>query len=144
MQAKGSARDAARKLGVRIATVQDHLLDVVRELGYSGLNEAKHAMGFVATHRKDDGSISVHSLRNLLESQGHRCALTGDRLSPDIAELDHKVPLSMGGTNDLANLQWVCKEANRAKGAMDNESFIQLCQKIASRCPPIVGSLQRA
>lgn len=38
--------------------------------------------------------------------------------------IDHIIPISAGGTNDLHNLQWISEEANRAKGTMTHEQFI--------------------
>ena len=32
-------------------------------------------------------------------------------------EVDHKVPLANGGTNEMANLQTHCRDCNRRKGA---------------------------
>ena len=31
-------------------------------------------------------------------------------------EVDHKVPLANGGTNEMANLQTLCQDCNRRKG----------------------------
>lgn len=36
---------------------------------------------------------------------------------PNPLTVDHVVPLARGGTNDLANLQVLCKRCNSAKGA---------------------------
>lgn len=74
-------------------------------------------------------------LMALLEVQGYRCALTGKELSPEDAELDHKIPISRGGTNQLSNLQWVDKSINRAKTSMTNEEFIAMCKRVASYPP---------
>lgn len=76
---------------------------------------------------------SYKALLALLESQSYACALSGVKLDIDTAELDHKVPLARGGTNDLSNLQWVHKKINRAKGTMTNDEFIEACLMVASR-----------
>ena len=46
--------------------------------------------------------------------------------------LDHVVPLSRTGRDGhrLDNVQLVTSEANRAKGAMDAEDFLQLCRDV--------------
>ena len=79
------------------------------------------------------GKRSFRMLLALLESQGYLCALTGVRLEIATAELDHKIPVCRGGTNDLSNLQWIHKSINRAKGTMTNEEFIEACLKVAAK-----------
>lgn len=66
----------------------------------------------------------------LLESQGYRCALTGRELAPKTASLDHKLPATRGGTNEIENVWLVHSDINRAKGTMTAEEFIQLCHEV--------------
>ena len=90
---------------------------------------------------------SFRSILALLEIQGHLCALSGIRLDIDNAELDHKIPVARGGTNDLSNLQWIHKEINRAKGTMTNDEFIEVCAMVTnSRTagPPMFRFLSEA
>lgn len=70
-------------------------------------------------------------LMRLIEKQEYRCALSGMILTPDVAALDHIVPVSEGGSDAIDNLQWVHEEINRMKGTMDNRSFIELSRKVA-------------
>jgi len=61
------------------------------------------------------------------------CALTGrpiDFNEPDTYEYDHKTPTARGGDNSMDNLQIVCPEANRAKGMMTDQEFLDLCKEI--------------
>lgn len=71
-------------------------------------------------------------LFGLLQVQQFRCALTGDLLVPEHARADHIFPISRGGSNQIENLQWVTDEVNRAKGVMDQDSFIAMCIKVAT------------
>jgi CRISPR/Cas system Type II protein with McrA/HNH and RuvC-like nuclease domain len=71
-------------------------------------------------------------LMRLIKVQNYRCALSGFELTVDNSELDHKLPVSMGGDNSINNLQWVSKEVNRAKGTMSNADFIDMCKKVSS------------
>lgn len=75
-------------------------------------------------------------LKAVFDAQDGRCALTGVKLvirqarkgnQRNTASLDHKVPRSRGGTNDIENLQWVSWLANRAKTNMDSEEFLDFC-----------------
>lgn len=70
-------------------------------------------------------------LRDLIESQEYRCALSGVVLVPDTAELDHIVAVSAGGDHSVENLQIVHVDINRMKAAMDNDKFIKLCKLVA-------------
>lgn len=77
-------------------------------------------------------NISRKGLRQLLESQGYFCALTGELLQPATASLDHKLPLGRGGSNSIDNLQVIHQQVNAAKGTMTNEEFVAMCRAVAS------------
>ena len=58
--------------------------------------------------------------RFLCEAQEWRCAICGERLpkqSPDQIHVDHIIPVSRGGTDDLVNLQATHDSCNMAKGS---------------------------
>ena len=77
-------------------------------------------------------TLPTHNeLMTLIERQGYRCALSGVRLEPEHAVIDHIVPVSKGGDNEIDNLQWVHTVANKMKGNMSNESFIKWCTRVA-------------
>lgn len=113
-------------------TVQDHVLRVALSMGFQGIQDAKKHFGYKSKVVYDADGPDASDLKKLLQMQGYKCALSGIRLTPKNAELDHKIPLSRGGANDLANLQWLSKEVNRAKGTMDNDEFIAMCKRVAS------------
>lgn len=69
-------------------------------------------------------------IKNLLLLQNSICALTGDCLTFDNMELDHIIPTSKGGPNDIGNVRWVTKEANRMKQDKSDNELIELCKKI--------------
>ncbi len=51
-----------------------------------------------------------------------RCAECGTDITNELREtphVDHIIPLSQGGTNDLVNLQLLCSECNLSKGSRD-------------------------
>ena len=59
--------------------------------------------------------------------------MTGEKIhldKPETYNLDHIIPSSRGGTNDLDNLQICLKEANYAKGELLLEELYDLCEKI--------------
>lgn len=61
------------------------------------------------------------------------CYLTGQPIDinkPETYHLDHIIPTSKGGTNDLSNLGICLKEANLAKGELSIKELHNLCEKI--------------
>jgi len=64
-------------------------------------------------------------------NQRGRCAYTGKRLDRN-AQVDHKTPISRGGSNDASNLHWVTADANAVKHTRTHEEFIAICTDIAA------------
>lgn len=81
--------------------------------------------------RLKEGRVSSTELRQLLEDQGYKCALTGMELTPRLSSLDHKNPIEAGGANDISNLQIVHPLANFAKARMTQSQFINMCHMVA-------------
>jgi predicted DNA-binding protein YlxM (UPF0122 family) len=78
-------------------------------------------------------AATAGQLMELVKKQDFKCALSGEDITdPNLASLDHIVPVSDGGGNEVDNLQWVLSEVNRMKGTLTQERFIELCCKIAS------------
>ncbi len=65
----------------------------------------------------------------LWEKQRGLCALTGMPLD-NTAELDHKVPRSRGGKNEIENVRWVLKDVNKMKAHLTDEEFMRLAQLV--------------
>lgn len=78
------------------------------------------------------GVPNVKSVLQLVANQQFRCALTGRALTPDLAALDHKMPVCRGGEHRIENAQVLHKDVNRAKGALTNEEFISLCREVVT------------
>ena len=89
----------------------------------------KH-MALLHTKSRTNGPL----LSDIYDAQGERCAYTGEQLVPGVnASLDHKTPVSRGGTHERRNLQWVTKRINSMKSDLTHEEFAALCQMIANR-----------
>jgi hypothetical protein len=72
-------------------------------------------------------------LEALLLQQGNRCAYSGLLLVlGENASLDHKDPLSRGGTPLVENIQWVDYQVNRMKNDMTHDEFIAMCRLVLS------------
>ena len=83
-------------------------------------------------HLRSAGRATAAQLAALWKSQRGRCALTGRRLTRDNAHLDHIVPKARGGSDCIANLRWLCIEANMSKRAMHDDEFIAMCRDVMS------------
>jgi 5-methylcytosine-specific restriction endonuclease McrA len=70
-------------------------------------------------------------LRQLIERQSYKCALSGMPLEPDTATLDHIVPISYGGNDAVENLQWLHQDVNRMKGTMNQSDFLRIVRLIS-------------
>jgi len=77
-----------------------------------------------------DARVTIKGVMAMLERQDYRCALTGRRLEPEVATLDHIIPLRCGGQHVLENTQVLHKDVNRAKGSMTTEEFLDLCREV--------------
>jgi 5-methylcytosine-specific restriction endonuclease McrA len=80
--------------------------------------------------RGADRGICYRDILDILKSQGYRCALTGRRLTPATAALDHIHAISRGGTHQTGNIQILHKDVNRAKATLTNEEFIDMCREV--------------
>jgi len=76
------------------------------------------------------GDVSVENVLRLLEAQQYRCALTGRSLTPQVAALDHVIPVRFGGQHTIENAQVLHKDVNRAKGSLTNEEFTGMCREV--------------
>jgi hypothetical protein len=75
-------------------------------------------------------SVTTTQIKKLIESQNYRCALTNRLLTPETASLDHKQPISRGGTHEVANL-WVVEHfVNTAKGSLTVDEFVSMCRDV--------------
>lgn len=73
--------------------------------------------------------ICAADLARLWRKQKGLCALTGRKLDRT-SEVDHKIAKAKGGGDHITNLQWLSREANRAKRDMSDEDFISLCADV--------------
>jgi len=78
---------------------------------------------------------SQYTCADVVEKIGAKpvCYLTGKKLDIDASSsysLDHRVPVSKGGSNDLENLEICSAEANKAKADLSLDEFYKLCEDV--------------
>ena len=63
------------------------------------------------------------------KTQGH-CYLCGKSVKLNSFEVEHKIPLSKGGTDDLGNLYCSCHKCNKIKRNIYYDDFMETISQI--------------
>ena len=61
--------------------------------------------------------------RKLCQDQDYRCMYCGRRRALTDLEVDHKIPVKRGGSDNLRNLQVLCPTCNKRKGNQTDREF---------------------
>jgi len=61
----------------------------------------------------------------IFERDEHVCKICGTETEFDSGTVDHKIPRSLGGTDELTNLQWTCWRCNILKGHTKNDDDVR-------------------
>lgn len=69
--------------------------------------------------------IPPHIKRDVYAKCSGRCAYCGKNVSFKHMSIDHKIPISRGGTDGIKNLQCACKMCNWIKGNATPEEFVR-------------------
>jgi hypothetical protein len=72
-----------------------------------------------------DGFFSSSDIKSLLSSQKEKCAICKKSIKNAKYEVDHIMPLALGGSNWPTNLQILCPSCNRSKGAKHPIDYMQ-------------------
>ena len=96
--------------------------------------------GFKRTTRRNKTIVNNipegnYTVKDVLAKIGAnpKCYLTGepiDLYKGETYQFDHIIPIKLGGTNDLSNLQIATPSANKAKNEMLLEDFYHLCERV--------------
>ena len=90
--------------------------------------------GKIWEHRATDREAISGSVRyQVLLRAGRRCESCGASVADKAIDVDHIVPRSLGGLNDISNYQALCWECNTNKGNRDKTNFHELEQKYMHR-----------
>ena len=72
-----------------------------------------------------DGSVTTKSILELYRARPD-CEYCGVALTPQIRQIDHKVPLCLGGEHSISNLAIACSDCNLRKGSMPFNEWVSL------------------
>ena len=61
--------------------------------------------------------------RELMRRQDNTCVYCGYRRRATSLDIDHIIPAVKGGSNDISNLQVICRPCNQRKGDQTDEEF---------------------
>jgi len=79
--------------------------------------------GLIGGHRYNPDPVKSSLRYQVLKASGGKCALCGIHKDDSPIDVDHIIPKSQGGSNELSNLQALCYRCNRGKGNKDNTDF---------------------
>lgn len=88
--------------------------DKIKEHGIRMQNQRRaQARGSSGPHH------TAADARAILIAQGYRCIYCDADLRKVKRNLDHRMPLALGGSNGPENLDFLCRPCNASKGAQD-------------------------
>lgn len=86
----------------------------------------------------------------VFKRDGYRCCECGASKNETSLEIDHIIPVAKGGTNDIDNLQTLCRECNRMKhtdewvgGETDLESVKKELDSLKKQIETVKGQLKK-
>lgn len=68
------------------------------------------------TWKKRSRYISASTRVNVLRRDNYRCVFCGVSAKKAELQIDHIIPFSKGGSNEIDNLQTLCIDCNQGKG----------------------------
>ena len=77
-------------------------------------------------------TITATQVLDLVERQNCTCALSGRKLTPETASMDHIVPLGRDGDHTIENIWIVDHQVNLAKRTLSVEEFVSMCREVAA------------
>ena len=69
------------------------------------------------------GRATLEEINSLIKQQENKCANCYTAISEDNQHLDHIMPIALGGTGEISNLQWLCQPCNSIKSDRHPEEW---------------------
>lgn len=121
-----ASRRAADPERVRAYQREIHARNRERNVAKMRLYYAKRFFWSRAMKLRSPDRATYKELAALWKKQRGRCALTGRRLDRT-ADLDHILPKTRGGGDQISNLRWLSREVNMVKRNLTDDEFFALC-----------------
>jgi 5-methylcytosine-specific restriction endonuclease McrA len=83
-------------------------------------------------------NISPFDLWKMAKKQECKCPYSGRKLENGNIHLDHIIPKSKGGSNNISNLQLLPGEINTMKWNILPDEFVKICKEITKHYEPIL------
>lgn len=77
---------------------------------------------YTARKKNAEGSFTVENIKDLYAAQGARCYYCSIEIE-DGYHIEHMIPLSRGGMNDVSNICLACAPCNLSKNTKTAEEF---------------------
>ena len=94
------------------------------------LDAIEHEEKSIPKKKSKRKQFSKSMRRNIYEKTQGYCYLCGKFVKFNSFEVEHKTPLSKGGTNDLSNLYCSCHKCNKLKRNIYYEDFMEKISQI--------------
>lgn len=103
-----------------LSTFMDGKMPNIKNMGMMGevLENSKSGNEVVDEGKKVKRNVNGYTKRLVAHNQDWLCKKCGNKLDP-MFETDHITPLYQGGTNDVSNLQALCRNCHGKKTMMD-------------------------
>jgi 5-methylcytosine-specific restriction endonuclease McrA len=101
--------------------------DIERRKNWYTTNKAKQIIAYHNSRAKKAGAQGIITAELYQQIVSAPCVYCG---YDKFIELDHKIAVTRGGSNEPENLQPVCKYCNRSKYAYDEANFLEWLQRL--------------
>lgn len=85
-----------------------------RKIIHNELKSVNHLIEYLLNTSYEKGNVALEDNKiSLIAGQNGKCFVTGEKLEPQNMECHHKIPKSLGGTDEYDNLIWIKYEVHR-------------------------------
>lgn len=122
-------QDKLKPLRIPKRLIKKHDKNTVETIGISSDYYNCYSKAITANKRSKE-SIGKNDILFVLNRDNYSCVYCGKSIKGKSWHLDHVVPLSKNGKNEINNLSVSCKTCNLMKNSMIKKDFIDRCGTI--------------